>query len=410
LETTAYVCDTLYFYRKERDGQLTGMFTNNISEDEKDKQIEKYWCSRNQLLEKVMLLLKNGEDKNKYIDVFLLLFSLKTFNFRIPYAHDCILGIAKGTGKPTQKQKDFFYDLSVEFKRFDHRKELIEKLKPYRFPIFEYLENKDIKSFYKFFRDDERRISACKRFEELIFGKTLEREYARDLLSAKMVFSILKKYVPSISTSIDINSQSGAWLKKWTDEKFKGAAEYLALSSCDLPQEKLLIDKSKVKQVEAGKIKFSDINRRYDLAIRVSDDKKISTNIDDEIDLLADLSDLIIFAGDDTSQNPANSYLFRKKGYECFDIFRDEIWNHPFFYLQTKQNIALFAKGQRAKELIDKGLKPVDFLSSKYCETFVAESKKTALKEVEKLKKFYKKVLLGTGAVLLLVVSTLLLF
>jgi hypothetical protein len=227
-------------------------------------------------------------------------------------------------------------------------------------------------------------------------------------LSAKKVFSILRKYIPAISSTIDINSKSGAWLKKWTDEKFKGAGEYLALSSCDLPQEKLLIDKSKVKQV-AGNIKFSDINRRYDLAIRVSDDKKISTNIDDEITLLTDLSDLIIFAGDDTSQNPANSYLFRKKGYECFDIFRDEIWNYQFFYPQTKQNIALFAKGQRAKELIDKGLKPVDFLSSKYCETFVAESKKTALKEVEKLKKFYHKVLVGAGGVLLLVVGILLL-
>jgi glycosyltransferase involved in cell wall biosynthesis len=204
-ETTAYVCDTLYFYRQERDGQQTGMYTGNTSNEEKEKHAMKSWNMHNQFLEKVLLLLKNGEDKNKCIDVFLFFFSPKIFNFRRPHAYDCILGIAEGTSKITQEQKDFFYGLSAEFKRFNFRKELIEKIKPYQFPVFEYLENKNIKAFYKFFRDGERRISACKRVEDLILGKTLEQEYAYDLLSAKRVFSILRKYVPSISSTVAVN-------------------------------------------------------------------------------------------------------------------------------------------------------------------------------------------------------------
>lgn len=58
------------------------------------------------------------------------------------------------------------------------------------------------------------------------------------------------------------------------------------------------------------------------------------------------------------------SALFEERGFVCFDVLRDEIWDMEYVEIWYRQNILIFANDIGAKWLKENGLTPKKKLDS----------------------------------------------
>ena len=177
-------------------------------------------------------------------------------------------------------------------------------------------------------------------------------------LSASKILPILfKEYFPS--SVIDIGCGTGVWLKVALEngvEKVKGVdGDYVELDSLQIPKD-FFIPKN------ISQIKFKDIGGRYDLAISLEVAEHL--NIKDSenfIKFLTELSDVVLFFAAVPYQGGTNhlnenwlefwASIFKGFDFYPIDIIREKIWDDPNVCYWYKQNIMIFAKKEKAKEI-----------------------------------------------------------
>lgn len=177
-------------------------------------------------------------------------------------------------------------------------------------------------------------------------------------MSASKIFPILfKEYFPS--SVIDIGCGTGAWLKIALEngvKEIKGVdGDYVDYNSLQIPKD-FFIPK------DISQIEFKDIGTRYDLAVSLEVaehlDIKDSENF---IKLLTELSDVVLFSAAVPYQGGTNhlnenwlefwASLFKSFDFYPIDIIREKIWDDPDVCYWYKQNIMVFAKKEKAKEI-----------------------------------------------------------
>jgi SAM-dependent methyltransferase len=179
--------------------------------------------------------------------------------------------------------------------------------------------------------------------------------------SAKEIIPLLlKKYKPK--SVIDIGCGSGSWLAEFYAQGIKDICgidgEYVKEALLQIPNQCF-------KPFDIRNLKYEDINRRYDLATSV----EVAEHLDKEkasqfVELLTKLSDVILFSsavpyqgGTEHKNENWMQYwicMFKEFGFVPFDLFRNKIWNNPNVCFWYKQNILLFIKEDKVKNVMGK--------------------------------------------------------
>jgi SAM-dependent methyltransferase len=174
--------------------------------------------------------------------------------------------------------------------------------------------------------------------------------YLKDssLDSAKIVAPLIMNIVQP-SSVVDVGCGTGAWLSAFAE---LGIDDYLGMDGAWVRASDLLIPETHFARTDltAG----NRVERRFDLALSL----EVAEHLDestaaDFVDLLVSLSDRVVFSAASPYQGGAHHVnerwpdywhgLFRRHGYECYDILRPMLWQLPvaFYYAQ---NMLLFAR------------------------------------------------------------------
>ena len=164
----------------------------------------------------------------------------------------------------------------------------------------------------------------------------------------KMVFDLYKP-----KTVVDFGCGKGTWLA--AAEKL-GALKLKGLDGDWIEKEKMYSKKIDFESVNfEKKIKLV---QKYDLAISLEVAEHLNRRVADEfIENLCNASDVVLFGAAITGQGGVNhineqwqSYWinkFRKRGYDCIDIIRPELWQNDlieWWYIQNTFLFIIFAR------------------------------------------------------------------
>ena len=184
--------------------------------------------------------------------------------------------------------------------------------------------------------------------------------------SASQVVPAVIQMLGPLNSVVDIGCGAGTWLNEF---KNQGVKNILGLDGGNISQNQLLIDVENYYKVDLNK-PFNLNNTRFDLAMSL----EVAEHLPPEsaegfIRQLTLLSDVILFSAAIPGQSGTNhinerwpSYwesIFKKEGYECFDVIRPKFWydqrvewwyrQNTFFYVKssldhTKERIAKISK------------------------------------------------------------------
>jgi hypothetical protein len=160
---------------------------------------------------------------------------------------------------------------------------------------------------------------------------------------------ILPIYKPN--SIIDLGCGSGSWLH--TISKEYKISEFLGVDGHWIDENELLIP-----QTNFNTHNLQDVytpNRKFDMAISMEVAEHLNEEYADNfVTSLVNSSDLILFSAAIPSQGGTNhfnerkqsywKYIFSKKGYECIDLIRPQIWNLDGVRTDYKQNSLLYIK------------------------------------------------------------------
>lgn len=165
--------------------------------------------------------------------------------------------------------------------------------------------------------------------------------------SAAVVLGLLFEHFKPESV-IDVGCGWGAWLKE--AEKL-GAQDLQGIDGIWVEKEKLLSPKIVFEAANFEK-QMPKIYRKFDLCISLEVAEHITPGrLPDFLDLLCSASNNILFSAAIKGQGGINhineqwqSYwlnLFKQRGFEPLDIFRNKLWDNPCVEWWYKQNIFL---------------------------------------------------------------------
>jgi hypothetical protein len=194
-------------------------------------------------------------------------------------------------------------------------------------------------------------------------------------ISAQKVISMIANIFPSTESVVDIGCGNGVWLKTWQDVQAKNKKdgfykniEVLGLDGNTLDDDKLFVPRQFIKSVDITKIKFEDINRKFDIAESIEFAEHVDEEYSDNIvDLLTSLSDIVLFSAAIPYQAGTHhvncqppyfwSEKFNRRGFLCFDIVRPALYGDDSVACWYQQNVLLYVKSTKASVLLDKGFK-----------------------------------------------------
>lgn len=156
---------------------------------------------------------------------------------------------------------------------------------------------------------------------------------------------------------LDVGCGQGEWLMVWQENGVKNA---LGVDGEYVNKEKLLVPKSKflAHNLETPLA----LNRKYDLVMSL----EVAEHLDKEfaeifIDSLIMHSDVILFSAAIPGQGGTHhvneewpSYwlkFFTARGYDCYDVLRQKIWNNKTIDISYRQNSMVYATKEAAKRL-----------------------------------------------------------
>ena len=180
--------------------------------------------------------------------------------------------------------------------------------------------------------------------------------------SAKVVLNLLYELYHPLSV-IDFGCGVGAWL---TVAESLGSQKLIGLDGSWVNKENLLS-----KNIDFTTVDFEgeiEIVEKYDLCISLEVAEHISEiKAKDFIDTLCKASNVVLFSAAIKHQGGTNhineqwqSYwikLFESNGYECFDIFREAIWQNEAVNSCYRQNIFLFVN--RTSESVSQNIQKI---------------------------------------------------
>lgn len=185
--------------------------------------------------------------------------------------------------------------------------------------------------------------------EKIYNDKFYEKRNNDTKYAAKCVVEIISKQF-SCNSVIDFGCGVGTWLATF---KRAGATEVLGIDGEYVNRKHLVIDSA---EFEARDLNSNlEVNKRYDLAMSLEVAEHLpSTKAAYFVKALCLSSDLVLFSaaaakqgGDGHVNERRLSYwiqLFKKEGYQVFDIIRPAIWHDKKIPVWYRNNVVIFAK------------------------------------------------------------------
>jgi SAM-dependent methyltransferase len=179
------------------------------------------------------------------------------------------------------------------------------------------------------------------------------------IYSADKILRIIKDFLPSFNSVIDVGCGIGTWLYSAAKN---GAERTTGIDGPWVNRSYLKINENNFIISNFANEPKPIINSKYDLAISLEVAEHLpASTAEDFITYLTSLSDFILFSAAIPNQGGVGHQneqwpdywinLFDKKGYYCIDIIRKLIWNDeeiPFWY---RQNILFYIKKERTLEV-----------------------------------------------------------
>ncbi len=173
--------------------------------------------------------------------------------------------------------------------------------------------------------------------------------YTHNPTSAKIILPFVFEIVKPTSI-LDIGCGNGSWLKACKD---LGIQEVYGVDGIQVNDDDLMVDKHEFRKHDLTK--ELALKKKYDLAISLEVAEHLpSTAADVFVESLTRHSSIILFSAAIPNQG-GQFHLneqwpeywnekFKKKGFEAFDILRNEFWDNENILWWYQQNILLFAK------------------------------------------------------------------
>lgn len=197
-----------------------------------------------------------------------------------------------------------------------------------------------------------------------IYDEDFYKQQAEDSIkSAKEIIPFIKEVIDPKSV-LDVGCGAGTWLKVWSDFK----VDIQGVDCNTIPEDGLYISRSKIiisDLVEENlKNKLNNVDLVESLEVAEHIDEAYANKF---VDLITSKADTILFSAAIPFQGGTHhvnlqpleywNQKFREKGFECFDILRDKLWNNDNICYWYRQNILVFAKGDGKQKLLEKGFK-----------------------------------------------------
>lgn len=177
------------------------------------------------------------------------------------------------------------------------------------------------------------------------------------IYSAKIVLSRVINILPAINSAVDVGCGVGTWLSVLREN---GVKDIVGIDGPWVENELLEIPEQNFIKVNLEE--KINLGRGFDLAISLEVAEHLpSESAETFIASLVKLSDFILFSAAIPFQSGIHHIneqwpdywagLFREHNYASLDCIRREIWNDKNIPIWYRQNILMFVKHERMKEL-----------------------------------------------------------
>ena len=186
--------------------------------------------------------------------------------------------------------------------------------------------------------------------------------HANTVYAAESILNIVKPLLPTINSAVDLGCGVGTWLSVL---KSQGVADVCGVDGSWVERDLLEVDESEFKQLDLDKT--IDLGRSYDLAVSLEvAEHLMPASADNFVESLTGFSDFVLFSAAIPFQ--AKKFhvneqwpdywaeKFAAKGYVCFDLVRDVVWDDARIPVWYRQNTFLYVKRERLGDLNQQAL------------------------------------------------------
>jgi len=175
--------------------------------------------------------------------------------------------------------------------------------------------------------------------------------------AANTILSLVIDALPQMKSGVDFGCGVGTWLSVL---KEKGVDDILGLEGPWVDHDLLEIPKENLKQVNFEK--GVELDKKFDLAISL----EVAEHLKPEtaasfVESITKASDFVMFSAAIPFQGGTNHVneqwpdywvsLFEERGYVLLDFIRIKIWNDESIPVWYRQNILMFVKKDRVKDV-----------------------------------------------------------
>ena len=193
-----------------------------------------------------------------------------------------------------------------------------------------------------------------------VIAKVAQDYFRKPDLSQKKVMDFVMS-LADISSTVELGSSSGRWTREAMN---RGVTDIRAFDLHEVPEAELLIPADAFSARDLGLP--LDLGRKYDLAISTEVAEHVTPkNVFAFIANICNASDLVLFSaaipyqGGEHHQNEMWAEywakIFAAHGFDCFDILRMRFWNDGSIRSFYRQNLFIYARGDRAEQLRSAG-------------------------------------------------------
>lgn len=188
-------------------------------------------------------------------------------------------------------------------------------------------------------------------------GQYYEARHQNTTYAANVILSEILGFLPPVYSVVDLGCGVGTWLAAIQD---KGIQDVQGIDGPWVNEDLLVIPKENFLKFDLTQP--IQLNRCFDLAISLEVAEHLppdSANI--FVTSLTNLSDFVLFSAAIPLQPGRNhlncqwpdywANLFRQRGYVVLDVVRRRIWTDNQIPVWYRQNILLFVKSGRVKDL-----------------------------------------------------------
>ena len=184
-----------------------------------------------------------------------------------------------------------------------------------------------------------------------------EDRHKNTFYSAKIILSIVAGILPAIKSAVDVGCGVGTWLSVLKENNI---TDILGIDGSWV--EKELLEIPEYNFMQANLEEAVKVDRRFDLAISLEAAEHLHPGSAVKfVASLVGLSDFVLFSAAIPFQHGRHHIneqwpdywagLFEEHNYAVVDCIRKEIWNDKNIQIWYRQNILIFVKRERMKDL-----------------------------------------------------------